>query len=145
MRAKITKREFQIASIAHATILIGYVFLFAFIFPFLIWFKEIKSRFIKSQAKQAAIYQILILLIIVIIGPIVAFLISQYQQPKTQEICIGEEILTCMLLPQTVDLRTLTKNVRLAMYTIFSLYALYGAYRVNKGKNFRYFLIGNVS
>ena len=139
---KTKKREFQIGSVAHATIFIGYVFLFAFIFPLLIWLREKKSKFIKFQAKQATIYQIIVLLVILIASPITALFISQYQQPKAQE-CAVENLATCTL-SQPIDLRVLTKSLRLVIYTVFSLYALYGTYQVSKGRDFRYFSIGSL-
>lgn len=122
------RRSIQISVLAHASILIGFVFQWSFLFPLLIWKTLKHSKYSEKQARQATIYQMLALLILLAIqfSAEILMLIQPVGEGKVQKVDAN-----------------LMGEIKLAVYSLFSLYALYGAYKCSKGEEFGYLLIGN--
>jgi len=86
------------------------------------------SKYSEFQARQAAYYQMAVLLIILTVS-------------FTAELAV---------LLSSADGRVqkaddlLVKEIELGAYALLSLYALYGAYRCSKGEEFKYVLIGKM-
>lgn len=123
------RRSIYISMLAHSTMLLGFLFRYSFLFPFLIWKTLKHSKYSEFQARQATYYQAAALLLV---------------------FCISFLAELLMLLPppeggraQRVD-ELLMKRVELLVYFLLSLYALYGAYKCSKGEEFRYAFIGNL-
>jgi len=123
------RRSIEISVLAHASILVGFVFRYSFIFPLLIWKTLKHSKYSEQQARQAAYYQAFALLLILCIS-------------------FGAEFI--MLLNEPINGRVprvdelLIKQIELAVYSLLSLYALYGAYKCGRGEDFKYILLGNI-
>ncbi|NYZ76315.1 DUF4870 domain-containing protein [Candidatus Micrarchaeota archaeon] len=122
------RRSIQISVLAHASILIGFVFQWSFLFPLLMWKTLKHSKYSEKQARQATYYQVFALLLILFVSFTAEFILLS--QP------VGEGKV------QKVD-KNLVRLVKLALYSLLSLYALYGAYRCSRGEEFRYLIIGN--
>jgi len=124
----VDKRSVEISVLAHASILVGFIFRYSFIFPLLIWKTLKHSKYSEQQARQATYYQVAALLLIM-------------------GISFGAEF---MILPnesfnivQRVD-AAFIQQLELVVYSLLSLYALYGAYRCSRGEEFKYLLIGKL-
>jgi hypothetical protein len=111
------------AAIAHTAI-------FAVILPLVIWLmQKEKSKYAAFQALQAAIYQLVVIVGIVllwIVGMIVVMVLSAVSAG------IGGLLIFPMML--------LFPVLGLAAW----VYGLYGAYMCYQGKDFKYVLIGNM-
>lgn len=124
----VDRRSVQISVIAHASILAGFLFRYSFIIPLLMWKTMKHSKYSEFQARQAAYYQMAVLLIILTVS-------------FTAELAV---------LLSSADGRVqkaddlLVKEIELGAYALLSLYALYGAYRCSKGEEFKYVLIGKM-
>ncbi len=124
----VDRRSIQISVLAHASILIGFVFRYSFIFPLLAWKTLKHSKYSEKQARQATIYQILALLILLAIqlGAEFVLLNQSVEEGKVQRVDYA-----------------LMEEIKLAVYSLLSLYALHGAYKCSRGKEFKYLIIGN--
>jgi len=122
------RRSIQISVLAHASILIGFIFRYSFIFPLLIWKTLKHSKYSERQARQATYYQIVALLALLIIS-FTAELLMLYPTADGKV--------------QKVD-ELLIRKIELAVYLLFSIYAIYGAYRCSKSEEFHYFLMKNL-
>jgi uncharacterized Tic20 family protein len=124
----VDRRSVQVSVLAHASILLGFFFRYSFILPLLVWKTQRHSKYSEFQARQATYYQVFALILLLCIS-------------------FGAELL--MLLPTPADGKAqrvdalLVKQIELFVYSLLSLYALYGAYRCSRGESFRYILIGN--
>lgn len=123
------RRSIQVSMLAHASILIGFVFRYSFIFPLLIWKTMKHSKYSDGQARQATYYQVSALLILLIIQFAAEFLMLLQPMPEGK-------------VPKVDDV--LVNLIELGVYTLLTLYALYGAYRCSRGEDFKYLLIGNL-
>jgi uncharacterized Tic20 family protein len=122
------RRSIQISVLAHASVLLGFVFQWSFLFPLLIWKTLRHSKYSEKQARQATVYQMLALVILLAIQFIaeVLMLIQPVGEGKVQKVdanLIGE--------------------IKLVAYSLLSLYALYAAYRCSRGEEFKYLILGN--
>jgi uncharacterized Tic20 family protein len=125
----VDKRSIEISVLAHASILIWFFFRYSFIFPFLIWKTLKHSKYSEQQARQATYYQILALLLIMSISFVAEFVILLNESSNG--------------IVQRVD-ATFIRQLELVVYSLLSLYALYGAYRCSRGEEFKYLLIGKL-
>ncbi|MCX6775353.1 MAG: DUF4870 domain-containing protein [Candidatus Micrarchaeota archaeon] len=123
------KRSLEISVLVHASILIGFLFRYSFIFPLLIWKTLKHSKYSERQSKQATYYQVVALLLIMSISFGAEFIILLNESSNG--------------IVQRVD-ATFIRQLELVVYSLLSLYALYGAYRCSRGKEFKYLLIGKL-
>ncbi|MEM3555391.1 MAG: DUF4870 domain-containing protein [Candidatus Micrarchaeia archaeon] len=121
------RRSVRIAVLAHASMLFGFFFRYSFLFPLLIWKTVKHTKYSEFQAKQAAYYQIFSLLLLLLIS-FSAELIMLLPSPNGRA--------------QKVD-EVLVKSIEFVVYSLLSLYALYGAYKCSRGEEFRYILLGD--
>ncbi|MCX6776801.1 MAG: DUF4870 domain-containing protein [Candidatus Micrarchaeota archaeon] len=125
----VDKRSVEISVLAHASILVGFIFRYSFIFPLLIWKTLKHSKYSEQQARQATYYQVAALLLIMGISFGAEFMILPNESSNG--------------IVQRVD-AAFIQQLELVVYSLLSLYALYGAYRCSRGKEFRYLLIGKL-
>lgn len=126
----VDRRSIRISVLAHASILLGFLFRYSVILPLLLWKTLKHSKYSEFQAKQATYYQIVALLLLLSISFAAEFTIL-LNTPQDGKLAQVDELLI--------------KRIELAAYLLFSLYALYGAYRCNRGEEFRYLLIGKIN
>jgi uncharacterized Tic20 family protein len=126
----VDRRSIHISVLAHASILIGFVFRYSFIFSLLVWKTLKHSKYSEQQAKQATYYQIVALLLLLAISMGAEF-IMLLNTPEDGK------------LPQVDEL--LIKRIELVAYSLLSLYALYGVYRCSRGEEFRYLRVRKIN
>ena len=123
------RHSIELSVLAHASILVGFVFRYSFVLPLLIWKTMKHSKYSEHQARQATYYQAFALLLL---------------------LCISFTVQFHMLLDESTGGRVprvdelLIKEIEFGVYFTLSLYALYGACRCSKGEDFRYILLGNI-
>jgi len=122
------RRSIEISVLAHASILVGFVFRYSFIFPLLIWKTLKHSKYSEQQARQATYYQAFALLLMLCISFGAEFIMLSNESSKG--------------IVQRVDAVQIMQ-IELVVYILLSLYALCGAYKCSKGEKFRYLWIGN--
>jgi len=125
----VDRRSVQISVLAHASILIGFLFRYSFIFPLLIWKTLKHSKYSERQSRQATYYQIVALLLFMSISSATEFAIL-LNEPSNG-------------MAPRVD-AALMRQLEFLVYSLLSLYALYGAYRCSRGEEFRYPLLGKL-
>jgi uncharacterized Tic20 family protein len=116
-------KHIRIAVLAHASMLIGFVFRYSFLFPLLIWKTLKHSQYSEFQAKQATYYQIFSFLLLLLIS-FAAQLLMLLPAPSDGKLVKVDELLV--------------KQIELVVYLLLSFYSLYGAYKCSRGEEFRY-------
>lgn len=137
-----------IAALAHASVLLTLVLasaggvgaLVGLVVPLVIYlsYRE-RSRFVAFHALQALIYQgagiliYLALVVILVLAVTVAWTISGL---------LSVVVVGLLLMPLALVITALMLVVLLGAPLVWLAYALYAAYQVYQGSNFRYWLIG---
>jgi uncharacterized Tic20 family protein len=136
-----TEDERVLAALSHASIVANIVNLAGMIATALIWtMQRERSRYVRAHALQSLVYQGLVLVSTV-------FLLLFWG------LCVGLSLLPVLLRPDLYHITTPPRSFWLALVGLavpigFSiaatLYGLYGAYRVYRGRPFRYPFVGRL-
>lgn len=135
-----TEDERVLAALSHASIVANVASLAGMIATALIWtMQRERSRYVRAQALQALVYQGIVLLI----G---AFLFLSWG------VCLGFSLLPAVLRPELFRasppdsfwLALVGLLVPVGFGVAATLYGLYGAFQVYRGRPFRYPLVGRL-
>jgi uncharacterized Tic20 family protein len=136
-----TEDERVLAALSHASIVANIVNLAGMIATALIWtMQRDRSRYVRAHALQALVYQGAVVVISV-------FLVLFWG------VCIALSLLPVMLRPDLYYFNNPPRSFWLALLGLIvpigfgiaaTIYGLYGAYRVYRGRPFRYPLVGRL-
>jgi uncharacterized Tic20 family protein len=136
-----TEDERVLAALSHASIVANIVNLAGMIATALIWtMQRDRSRYVRAHALQSLVYQGLVIVVSV-------FLVLSWG------LCLVLSLLPVMLRPDLYDVTNPPKSFWLALLGLIvpigfgilgTIYGLYGAYRVYRGRPFRYPLVGRL-
>jgi uncharacterized Tic20 family protein len=136
-----TEDERVLAALSHASIVANIVNLAGMIVTALIWTTQREgSRYVRAHALQALVYQGMVLVVGVFLGLAWGF-------------CLILSLLPVMLRPDLYDIKNPPRSFWLALFGLAvpigfwllgTIYGLYGAYRVYRGRPFRYPLVGRL-
>jgi uncharacterized Tic20 family protein len=136
-----TEDERVLAALSHASIVANIVNLAGMIATALIWtMQRDRSRFVRAHALQALVYQGAVLLISVCLSLLWG-------------VCIALSLLPVLLRPDLYYFTNPPRSFWLALLGLIlpigfgilaTIYGLYGAYRVYRGRPFRYPLVGRL-
>jgi len=136
-----TEDERVLAALSHASIVANIVNLAGMIATALIWtMQRDRSRYVRAHALQSLVYQGVVLVVSV-------FLVLAWG------FCLVLSLLPVMLRPDLYDVTNPPKSFWLALLGLVvpigfgilgTVYGLYGAYRVYRGRPFHYPLVGRL-
>jgi uncharacterized Tic20 family protein len=136
-----TEDERVLAALSHASIVANIVNLAGMIATALIWtMQRERSRFVRAHALQSLIYQGAVLLISV-------FMLLAWG------LCVVLSLLPVFLKPELYQVSSPPRSFWLALFglslpigfgILATIYGLYGAYQVYRGRPFRYPIVGRL-
>jgi len=99
-----------------------------------------RSRFVARHAAQATIFQVLVLIVAVLAGVVGAVLVAI---AWIASIALISAVVGICLVPIALLLTIVWLIVAFGLPVAALVYAVYGAYEVSQGRDFRYWLVGN--
>jgi uncharacterized Tic20 family protein len=137
-----TEDERVLAALSHASIVANVVNLAGMIATALIWtMQRDRSAYVRAHALQALVYQGAVLLIAIFMG-------------LFGGVCLALSLLPAVLRPDlyhgsppgySVWIGVLALLLLIGFGVVATIYGLYGAYQVYRGRSFRYPLIGQLA